>query len=223
MTDLPQSLVDALQADSRVVKSLPPAGRRVIWSLLIAALVFAAGIFLLGLRSDLRSIPVWLGWGASGLEFALAALLIFMAFRESVPGQAVPGGMVWSLLSSAVLFQLAVGYLTWRFSPGISDAGRPLTMGMQCMVSEISMCIPTFILTIYLVLRAWPLRAWMAGLLGGVGAAIATDTITHLHCPISSFQHVLVWHSGAVILFGAGGALLGSVLAGLRDLGLTQK
>jgi hypothetical protein len=77
------------------------------------------------------------------------------------------------------------------------------------MMSDTMLALPTLLITIWLIVRAFPVRAWMAGLLGGAGAAIASDAITHLQCPVSDMRHVLVWHTGAVILISAAGALAG--------------
>lgn len=217
MTELPKALVEALESDSRPLRPLPPVGRRMIWSLMTAAVVLGAGIVVLGLRADISSIPAWLAWGASGLEFSLAATLFILAIRESVPARAVPSGLAWTMVVVSLVFQFVVGYMTFRFSPGLSDAADPMGMGMKCMISEISMCLPTFLVTLWLIIRAWPLRAWMAGMLGGAGAAIATDALTHLHCPVSTMSHVLIWHGGAVILFTLGGALAGFLLGRFRD------
>ena len=47
--------------------------------------------------------------------------------------------------------------------------------------------------------------------LGGAGATVASDAVIHLLCPMSNLSHVLVWHSGAVILFMALGWAAGMI------------
>ncbi len=208
---VPEELLKAVTDDLQPVRPLAPVWRRMLWALSISALVFTAAIFGLGLRSDIQSIPTWLGWGCSVIEFLAAALLLGLALRESIPGRRVRLGSALAALSAAIIYQLAVGYVTWRFSPGIPWEDNPLAHGMSCMISDTAMALPTLLITVWLIVRAFPTRAWMAGMLGGAGAAIASDAITHLQCPVSDMRHVLVWHTGAVVLISAAGALAGYV------------
>ncbi len=205
---VPEELLKAVADDLQPVTPLAPVWRRTLWALAISALVFAAAVFGFGLRSDIQNIPTWLGWGCSGIGFLAAALLIGLALRESIPGRSVPLGSAFAALSTSMIYQLVVGYITWRFSPGeVQD----FEQGMSCMMNDTMLALPTLVITIWLIIRAFPVRAWMAGMLGGAGAAIASDAITHLQCPVSDMRHVLVWHTGAVILMSAAGALVGYV------------
>jgi len=203
---VPEELLKAVTDDLQPVTPLAPVWRRTLWALAVSALVFATAVFGFGLRSDIQSIPTWLGWGCSAIEFLAAALLLGLALRESIPGRSVPLGSAFAALSASIIYQLAVGYITWRFSPGEFQA---FGQGMSCMMSDTMLALPTFLITFWLIVRAFPTRAWMAGLLGGAGAAIASDAITHLQCPVSDMRHVLAWHTGAVILMSATGALAG--------------
>jgi len=205
---VPEELLRAVTDDLQPVTPLAPVWRRTLWALAVSALVFAAAVFGFGLRSDIQSIPTWLGWGCSAIEFLAAALLLGLALRESIPGRSVPLGSAFAALSASILYQLAVGYITWRFSPGEVQA---FGQGMSCMMSDTMLALPTLLITIWLIVRAFPTRAWLAGMLGGAGAAIASDAITHLQCPVSDMRHVLMWHTGAVILMSAAGALAGYV------------
>lgn len=208
---VPEELLKAVADDLQPVTPLAPVWRRTLWALAISALVFAAAVVGFGLRSDMQSIPAWLGWGCSVMEFLAAALLIGLALRESIPGRSVPLGSAFAALSASIIYQLAVGYITWRFSPGLPWESQALGQGMNCMMSDTMLALPTLVITIWLIVRAFPVRAWMAGMLGGAGAAIASDAITHLRCPVSDMRHVLMWHTGAVILISAAGALAGYV------------
>ncbi|MEN8164826.1 MAG: NrsF family protein [Acidobacteriota bacterium] len=206
---VPEELTKAVMDDLQPVTPLAPVWRRTLWVLAVSALVFAAAVLGLGLRSDLQDIPTWLGWGCSIIEFLAAALLLGLALRESIPGRSLPLGSVLTVLAACIIYQLTVGYITWRFSSGLPWEDHPLAHGMSCMVSDTMLALPTLLVTVWLIVRAYPTRAWMAGMLGGAGAAIASDAITHLQCPVSDMRHVLVWHTGAVIFISAAGALIG--------------
>jgi len=208
---IPEELMKAVTDDLQPVTPLAPVWRRTLWALVVSALVFAAAVLGLGLRSDIQSIPTWLGWGSSIIEFLAAALLLGLALRESIPGRRLPLASALTALAACIIYQLTVGYVTWRFSTGIPWEDNPLAHGMSCMISDTSLALPTLLITIWLIVRAFPTRAWMAGMLGGAGAAIASDAITHLRCPVSDMRHVLLWHTGAVLLISAAGALIGHI------------
>lgn len=206
---VPEELLKAVTDDLRPVTPLAPVWRRTLWASAISVLVFATAVFGLGMRSDLPDIPTWLGWGCSIIELLAAALLLGLALRESIPGRSLPLGSVMTILATSIVFQLTVGFVTWRFSSGVPWEDHPLAHGMGCMVSDTALALPTLLITLWLIGRAYPTRAWMAGMLGGAGAAIASDAITHLRCPVSDMRHVLIWHTGAVIVISAVGALIG--------------
>jgi hypothetical protein len=174
----------------------------------VAFVVCVGAIVVFGLRADLGEIPMWLSWGCSVAQLAAAGLLIALALREAVPGMGLPTRTAVIALFATTFFQLAVGFLTWRFSP-FGAAHFPVANGAVCMRHEALLALPTLAATLWLVFRAYPLRAWMAGLLGGVGSAIASDAVTHLQCPVSDIRHVLLWHSGAIVLVGLAGAAIG--------------
>lgn len=46
---------------------------------------------------------------------------------------------------------------------------------------------------------------------GGLLAGLAGFAVLALHCPVQNFAHILVWHLGAVVLAGTGGALIAFV------------
>jgi hypothetical protein len=71
---------------------------------------------------------------------------------------------------------------------------------MTCATHDVALALPALLVTLWLVFRALPLRPSVAGLLGGTGAAVAADAITHILCPMSDLRHVLVWHTG--VIFG---------------------
>jgi hypothetical protein len=77
------------------------------------------------------------------------------------------------------------------------------------MKQDMFSALPTLLVIAVLILRATPVRAPSAGFLAGAGAAIAADAVTHLRCPVSDMRHVLLWHTGAVLLFAIGGWILG--------------
>jgi hypothetical protein len=87
----------------------------------------------------------------------------------------------------------------------------------MCLRNELVISIPAVLLTLFLVLRALPLRPCITGLLGGAGAGLVADGINHLLCPVSDLRHVLVWHTGAILVLMTLGWIAGRIWELLRS------
>jgi hypothetical protein len=215
-TDLmPDALRDAVEGDLHPVKPLHPAWQRTLVVAAVATVAIAAVVLALKihLRSDLDMLPVWLSWGATVLELAVGIMVVGLALRESVPGGAVPSGTVRIAVATGVALQILVGIITFIHSAGMPMGSDWLTKTIGCLIHDTLLVLPIFAVTLWLVFRALPMRAPVAGLLGGAGAAITGDAITHLICPMSDLRHVLIWHTGALFIFMALGWLAGVVWA----------
>jgi hypothetical protein len=165
--------------------------------------IAALALTTLKLRFDIGELPLWLSWGCSLVEFAVGIVLVGLALRESVPGNTLPPRTVGLAVVTGLVLQILVGVATWMRTPGAPYDTHAIGMGLGCLSHDCFMAVPTFAVTLWLVFRALPMRAPVAGLLGGAGAAIIADAITHLQCPMSDLRHVLVWHTGAIFLFMA--------------------
>jgi len=199
---LPQPLRRAVEADLMPVRPLLPTWMRVLIAATVAAVGLAAAAvgFQLALRPDLHQIPLWLSWGCSALQLAVAVLLIVMALREAVPGSGLPAGAAALAVAAGVLMQVFVGITTWMHSPGMLLVdGTGLAAGLGCASHDAALGTPALIITLWLVFRALPVRPALAGLLGGAGAAVGADAVNHLVCPMSDLRHVLVWHTGVLL------------------------
>jgi hypothetical protein len=196
---LPAELRRRIEADLEPVRPLPPVWRRTLLVAVVAVAVFAVMLALIPLRADMATIPLWLSWGGSALQLLVGLLLIGLALREGVPGAGSAAGVIAGVATLAVLTQALVGFATWRMAPGTEPIDRPVHVGMRCLEHDALLAIPALLITLALLWRALPVRPQTAGLLGGGGAALTADAVTHLLCPVSDLQHVLVWHCGAVV------------------------
>jgi hypothetical protein len=210
---MPAALREAVSRDLGPVRRLQPPWRRTVLVAGVAAAVLATVLLVLErpLRQDLATLPLWLSWGASLLQLAAGIVVIGLALREAVPGGAAPRGAVRAVALAAFALQMATGVATWLYSPGTPPRPGWLAAGAGCLSHDAAMILPAFAVTLWLVFRALPLRAPAAGLLGGGGAALTGDAVTHLLCPMSDLAHVLVWHTGAVLGFAGLGFLLGTI------------
>lgn len=209
LSSLPEALRAAIERDHRPVHPLPPVWRRTVLVAGAASGLFAAWVTLFSLRPDLGQLPMWLSWGGAVFQLALASLLAGLALRESVPGRATPRPALVIAVASALAVQMAVGIATWLHSPGAPYGADALGHNLRCMRTDLQLALPVFVVAMVLVFRALPLRAPAAGALAGAAAALASDAIAHLRCGMSDLRHVLVWHSGAIVLMIALGWLIG--------------
>ena len=215
LNSIPNDLREAIESNIQPVHPLHPAWMRTILAVAILAVVLAFVLAKASLRTDIDQLPLWLSWGCSVLQLVLGVLLIGLALREAIPGEGIPGGAIRMAAATALAVQILVGVATSIYSP-VAMPGSGIAPGIGCFKHEIVMALPTFVVTLWLVFRALPLRAPTAGLLGGAGATVGSDAVIHLLCPMSNLSHVLVWHTGAVILFMALGWTAGAIWERIR-------
>ncbi len=216
LDSIPNGLRETIESDLAPVRPLHPAWVRAMLAVAILAVVLAFVLAKASLRPDMDQLPMWLSWGCSILQLAVGILLIGLALREAVPGEGIPGGAVRVAALTALAVQILVGVATSIYSPAITMPGNGIAPGIGCFKHESAMALPTFVVTMWLVFRALPLRAPTAGLLGGAGATVASDAVIHLLCPMSNLSHVLVWHTGAVVVFMTVGWVAGMAWERLR-------
>lgn len=211
---VPEGLRRTVENDLSPVRPLSPVWMRTLMAVAVAAAGLAVVIaaFKLSVRPDIDQLPMWLTWGCLSFQAVIGVVLVSMALREAVPGFGVPTGAVFLAVGTGILIQIVVGISTWMHSPGVPFVpGRGLAVGIGCMTHDVAMGLPALIVTLWLVFRALPVRASVAGLLGGTGAAVAADAVNHIMCPMSDLRHVLVWHTGVLIGLMALGWAIGTL------------
>ncbi len=218
MTDvqLPENLRRLVQRDLQPVRPVASPFHRTTLVAAVSLLIMAAIVTTSALRPDLSSLPIWLGWGSSAVEIMLGLALVCAAVREGIPAASLPLGLRWVLLGAAVLVNFSTAVVTWLHSHGPASSHQAC-LGYVCLRSELLLGLPALALTLFLVVRAYPLRPSLAGLFGGAGAGLLADGVEHLLCPVSDLTHVLVWHTGAIVLLMLFGWLAGTIWETLRD------
>ena len=211
---LPEELRRAVERDLAPVRPLPPAWRRSLAVAAVAVAVFAATLVVSkSLRDNLHDMPMWLSWGAALLQLGVGVLLASLALRESVPGNGIPTSSLAAAIVVGFSTQLLVGLVTWIWFDRPSGIGWA---GSTCMTNDLRVALPVFAVALWMVFRALPLRAPAAGALAGTGAALISDAVGHLRCPMSNPEHILMWHTGAIVILAAAGWLVGWVWSRLR-------
>jgi hypothetical protein len=200
---MPETLRRTVADDLVPVRPLPPAWVRTLQAATLAVVGIAVIIVLFSrsLRPDMDQLPMWVGWGSTALQLAVGVVLIGLALREAIPGQQVSQPVSASFIGLGAFMQVVVGIATWMNSPGmVAPEGKATILGVGCALNDIALAAPAMAVTLWLVFRALPIRPSIAGLLGGAGAAVTADALTHVLCPMSDLRHVLVWHTGALLV-----------------------
>jgi hypothetical protein len=206
---LPDELREAVGHDLEPVRPLPrPAARTLLvtlWAVAVLVIIPA----LLGMRHDAKVLGFMLSWGVSGLESTSGLVLVWMALREAIPGWGVSRGAGIAALAAAVLILVGSAVLTWARLPSTGPLPDAAVHGAECFSMESLFGVPALVLTLWLVVRAFPVRPAWAGLLGGAGAGMLADGLQHLLCGIPDLHHVLVWHGGAATFLALMGWVVG--------------
>lgn len=206
--ELPAALRDAISSDIKPVRPLSAIWRRALIVGAVAVGVLVAVVAAHGLRADFASLPMLVGWGGAIVELFIGTLLIGLSLRESIPGLALGHGAIAAALALGAAANMMVVFATWAGSGAGGVYTEPFLEGVVCSRAETLFGLPALVVTLILVARALPLRPHVVGVLAGCGAGMIGDGINHLLCPISTLRHVLVWHTGVIVVL----ALLGWVV-----------
>jgi hypothetical protein len=207
-TGVPPELRRRIAADLKPVRPLPPPWVRAMWVGAVGVATLLGAAAMSGVRADASQLGMALSWGAAVFELLTGLLLVALALREAVPGAALARQALACTLAAGVTVELAVAGITWMHSRS-PVPGSALAHGVQCFTMEGAFGVPALVLTLFLALRAYPVRPRWAGAVGGLGAGLLADGAQHLVCPYSDLRHVIVWHGGAMLALGVVGWLVG--------------
>jgi hypothetical protein len=211
-TTIPFALRAAITADLRPVAPLPSPLRRMVWLVPIALLLLGTAVFVFGLRRDAPILGLTLTWVASTLQMLLGLVLATAALREAVPGTTLSRQAIGLVFATALLAVVTLTWMTWLVSPTTILNGRVAFVWRVCVAGTVLSALPALAVSGVLVARAFPLRPRLAGALYGVGAGLMADAGWRLFCHFSDPRHVFGAHIFGVVLVGALGILVASVL-----------
>jgi hypothetical protein len=195
--------------DLRPVKPLSSGWVRALFLLPYALLTLAVFLFGVGLRSDARALGPAILWGLLILQLLFAYLILFVALRHGVPGNAVSPKMWLGLPLLVLSLQVGVALLTYQYSPLEPPPDRVEQYGLICLGTMSFLGLVPLAVVVWLLSRGFPLQPRVAGLLTGFGSGLVAEALYRTHCPYSNMSHILVWHVGAVLMLGLVGLCCG--------------
>jgi hypothetical protein len=214
MTTLEKLIAD-LAGRAAPVRPLPPPAIRVLaWSG-VAAAAGAAGVAVLGPRSDIAAAlqqPVFVSTALLALATAIAAAAA--AFVLAIPGAE----------RSPVLRRLAVlmvGLWVATLAIAVVRANQgfgPAVDGhwLACFIRAIAVALIPAIVFAAMLRRAAPLQPRWTGALATTAAMAMGSVAVQIACPYDAPVHALLGHLGPVLVLGFLGARLGAPLVTAR-------
>jgi hypothetical protein len=217
-TKPPGALLEAIARDLRPVKPSPLPFRLVARMAPLAVIVSSVIFLFVGVRRDREVLGLLLTWGASVAQLGLSIVLVWMAARESTPGNRLPKGSVYFVSAATALVVVTLVWLTFLFSPASGPPrGSPLVMGLACGIGSTIVGGILVVLFSLVFRNSLATRPAVAGALYGAGAGVAINASWRLACPMSNPSHALGAHGTAVIATVILGALTGRILAARRQ------
>jgi hypothetical protein len=188
------------------VTPLRPPRTTALVVLPLAFLILSVVLLAYGLRDDAAQLGFWPLWGPAGLMVVVAYAVIYFALVQRAPESTVTWPLWIGLLAVALVIQVGGAYLT-LLSAGSRGMPVPLSTEALCFARISLLSVPTILVVLWLLSRGLPLRPRLAGLLAGMGAGFTSEGIYRLQCGMSHPEHVLPWHTGAVLVMGILGLL----------------
>lgn len=203
-----EKIAREVSRDMTSVTPLRPPQTTALVVLPLAILILSVVLLVYGLRDDAGQLGFLPLWGPAGLMVVTAYTVIYFALVQRAPESTVSWPRWVSLIAVAVGIQVGGAYLT-LLSAGPPGMPAPSRTEALCFARISLLSVPTILVVLWLLSRGLPLRPRLAGLLAGMGGGFASEGIYRLQCGMSRPEHVLPWHTGAVLVMGVLGLLAG--------------
>jgi len=193
------------------VRPLAAPGARALWLLLLWILLGVGVVTWLGPRSDIGVLGASRSVGFSLLQAGACWVLGVLALRRSIPAMSGSSGVALASMALALVLHLGISWATLDRSEISPARGDEWDEGMTCVAAILALTIAPLVLGIVMLARGLLMQYWLAFALCGVASGLAAEAIWRLRCPYSTWEHVLPFHSGAVVLavlLASGTALL---------------
>jgi hypothetical protein len=202
----PAALLEAVRADARAVRPLPPPWRRALALAPLGCVVAALAPLAWGLRQNLHAIGPLAGWGLSALQALVGFFVVGAALREAVPGRTLSWPRLLLVVVGGVGVEVGITLLTSGWVPAIPRPDVWVRFVWECFGQSAAAAVPLVVASGWLASRVLPERPAITGALYGLGSGLVADSGVRLFCWVSEPAHVLVAHGGAILAMAAAGA-----------------
>jgi hypothetical protein len=206
---LPEALAREIDRDLGPVRPLLRPELRAASIVLVAAVCGAAFLSVHGLRSDYPRLPIAAVLSVFFLRAAAGAGLLFLAMREAVPaaGWTDRGRRVALIAAAAALLVLPEVFVR------AIDLGEPAAVTpLLCFPLVVLVAVPSLVVGLVLLQRAWPLRPVMTSVLAGLGSGMLAGATMFIACDNASAAHAWAAHESAALAVALLGGIAGWVM-----------
>lgn len=194
-----KQLREKLSNDFTPVKPLEKAWKRALWIFPISLLFMVLTLAVFHLRSDYMNFHPLMLFGFIFLQIMACYLAITVSLETCIPGS-VKSPLVLAaagLMCPAVF--LIASWIAFHASPNRPLPDQGWTVGTACLSVIGLFGLLAMLFGFFLVRAGLPFRAKAIGLLIGLGSGLIAEAAWRLHCPFTSWDHVLIFHGGSVL------------------------
>jgi hypothetical protein len=205
-----KQLKEDLAGDFAAVKSLMEPWKRALWLFPLSLLLMEVTLATFHLRPDHVNLGPLALWGFCALQILASYILFAVSLEACIPGSGRAPIFLLSVGLIGLVIHWIISWITFRISPNWPAPGQEWHLGMACLSAIGMLGILALLFGFFLARAGLPMRARAAGLLLGLGAGLAAEASWRLHCPISSWNHILLFHGGGILVIIGVGVILGS-------------
>lgn len=210
MEDMPfEKIKDRVRQDWGPIKPFAPPWKRSAFLFGVWLILAALNLTLFGPRPDADVLGPWYFWILPIVQLLSAYAVIVLGVRLTVPGSAAAPSVVAGLAFLGAAVHLAVSWMIFQISPVEVEAGRHILISLVCLVFTLSLSILPLVLALVMSRRGMPSRPAVVGLACGFACGLSAEAVWRMHCPYSSWSHILSSHTAAVLA----AVLLGWILS----------
>jgi hypothetical protein len=183
-----------------------PSNRRLVWTLLAVFSVFCllaaipVGYYGFHILNGFQRVAYY------GLILLCAAWFSIAVVQEMIPGSKGKTSPSRLILATTLTLALLVSVLFQN-----SRMERFVTTGIPCLRLGCVSAVLSGALFWVVVRKGFFTSPVAATTTMGFFAGLAGVGVLALHCPIENSAHILVWHLGAMVIGGLGGAVIGAL------------
>lgn len=196
-------LKDEIEGDLHPVRPIGGFWRRIapvagLWLLLAVAV-----LTVLGLRVDHQELGPLGTWLFPAIQLLAVAAVAAFLHQSTIPGSLPPQNATSGVVAAALVTHLFAVFGTQHIH--FSSPPHPIAAAIVCFCFVLALGIPLLVAFVWLVRSGLFARAGQLGLLAGLGAGLAAEALWRLHCPYTSWHHIVFSHTlGALVIAGAG-------------------
>jgi hypothetical protein len=193
------------------VKPLPVPWKRAIWIFPVSLLLTGITLMSFHLRPDYAAFRPMAFWGFCLLQIIASYLILTVSLEACIPGSARASGFFIAAGLLGLAVQVSLSWFIYRISPNFPAPGLEWHLGTACMLGVCMLGILALFSGFLLARAGLPIRARVAGVLFGLASGLAAEASWRVHCPITSWKHILLFHDGAIVAMAACGVILGLI------------